>query len=73
MSGKVKRTRRGRRLRRRLFWALVILGILALALGATVVQAVDAAGEAVRRLGSRVVPAGRTGPAPTRSARTGSP
>ena len=68
MSGKVKRTRRGRRLRRRLFWALVILGVLVLALGATVVQAVDAAGDAVRRLGSRVVPA----PA-RRSARTGSP
>jgi hypothetical protein len=68
MSGKVKRTRRGRRLRRRLFWALVILGILVLALGATVVQAVGAAGDAVQRLGTRVVPA----PA-RRSARTGSP
>jgi hypothetical protein len=68
MSGQVRRTRRGRRLRRRLFWALVILGLLLLALGATVVQALDAAGDAVRRLGSRVVP-----PAARRSARTGSP
>jgi hypothetical protein len=68
MSGKVKRTRRGRRLRRKLFWALVILGVLVLALGATVVQAVDAAGEAARRLGGRLVPE----PA-RRSARTGSP
>jgi hypothetical protein len=68
MSGQVKRTRRGRRLRRRLFWSLVILGVLLLALGAAVVQAVDAAGDAVRRLGSRVVP-----PPVRRSARTGSP
>ena len=68
MSKQVKRTTRGRRLRRRLFWALVILGLLLLALGATVVQAVDAAGDAVRRLGSRVVPL-----PVRRSARTGSP
>jgi hypothetical protein len=68
MSGQVKRTRRGRRLRRRLLWSLVILGVLLLALGAAVVQAVDAAGDAVRRLGSRVVP-----PPVRRSARTGSP
>jgi hypothetical protein len=68
MSKQVKRTRRSLRLRRRLFWALVILGVLVLALGATVVQAIDAAGDAVRRLGSRVVP-----PPARRSARTGSP
>jgi hypothetical protein len=68
MSGKVKRTRRSRRLRRRLFWALVILGVLLVALGATVVQAADAAGGAVRRLAGRLVP-----PPARRSARTGSP
>ena len=43
-----------RSLRRRLFWALVILRLLLLALGATVVQAVDAAGDAVATRGSEL-------------------
>ncbi len=49
MSKHVTRTKRGRRFRRRLFWTLVVLGLLLLALGATVVQALGAAGDAVRR------------------------
>jgi hypothetical protein len=68
MSGKTKRTRKARRLRRRLFWALVILGVLVLAVGGWIVQAVDAAGDAVRRLGRGAVPQ-----PVRRSARTGSP
>jgi hypothetical protein len=68
MSGKVKRTHRGRRLRRKLFWALVILGVLVLAVGGWVVRAVDAAGDAVGRLGRGAVPQ-----PVRRSARTGSP
>ena len=55
MSKHVKRTKRGRRLRRRLFWTLVVLGLLLLALGATLVQALGAAADAVRR---RRAPAG---------------
>ena len=68
MSGKAKRTRRSRHLRRRPFRALVILAVLVLAVGGWIVQAVDAAGGAVRRLGRRSV----SQPV-RRSARTGSP
>ena len=67
MSKHVKRTKRDRRLRRRLFWTLVVLGLLLLALGATLVQALGAAGDAVQRLERRLVPF----PA-RRSVRTGS-
>ena len=56
MSKHVKRTKRGRRLRRRLFWTLVVLGLLLLALGATLVQALGAAADAARRVERRLGP-----------------
>ena len=45
---------RRRRFKRRLFWAAVILGLLVLALGATVAQAVVATSESVSRLKYRL-------------------